>query len=312
MTPAVREKAAPFWSWLDAVLFLSPVALLFVFPLVTKRASAPAPKPTLVALVLEFVIFGIWFLVLGVYFRMKYDAPLFPSLGWRLGWPKPINAVWLGPVMALTLGVAGKLLGAPELDPLGGAGDRSGLCCGHGLVCGDPGPSGGRADFPRISAAPVCALVRGRGRDRAGSRTLCADARATVRLVVAVSDAAACGINGVWVGSGEGRLNRRFDAGACGIQSACSTSCIWHNERICFPRWSKQSNGVTTDGGNDRSDAPAARGEVRHLPQLRRGSGRDQDDGDPRRSGDWRGCGNGRCGGGIARFRGGIWTLRLT
>ena len=33
-----------------------------VLPLVTKRASAPPPKPTLVALVLEFVIFGIWFL----------------------------------------------------------------------------------------------------------------------------------------------------------------------------------------------------------------------------------------------------------
>ena len=45
-------------------------------------------------------------------------------MGWRLGWPKPINAVWLGPMMALTLGVVGKLLGAPELD------NRSGVVAG--------------------------------------------------------------------------------------------------------------------------------------------------------------------------------------
>jgi len=119
MTPAAGERESPFWGWLDALLFLGPVVFLFAVPYVMRRTNAPLPKPTLAALVLEFVVFGLWFLVLGVYFRMRYDAPLFQSLGWRLRWPKPAITVWLGPVMAIALGISGKLIGAPELDPLG-------------------------------------------------------------------------------------------------------------------------------------------------------------------------------------------------
>ncbi|MCC7154588.1 MAG: CPBP family intramembrane metalloprotease [Bryobacterales bacterium] len=119
MTPAVREREAPFWSWLDALLFLGPVLLLFAVPYAVRRANAPLPKPTLEALVLEFAVFGVWFLVLGVYFKMRYGEPLFRSLGWRLGWPKRASSVWLGPAMAVVLGVGGKLIGAPEMDPLG-------------------------------------------------------------------------------------------------------------------------------------------------------------------------------------------------
>lgn len=119
MTPAEVKNDAPFWSWFDIALFLGPVLALFALPYLTPRTNAPLPKPTLAALILEFLIFGLWFVVLGIYFRVRYDEPLFRSLGWRLDWHKPANLLWVGPAMAVALGVLGKLLGAPELDPLG-------------------------------------------------------------------------------------------------------------------------------------------------------------------------------------------------
>ena len=113
------EQPFPFWRWLDALIFLGPIGLLFAIPYIIRTTTAPLPKPTLPALILEFVIFGLWFLVLGVYFKMRYDAPLFRSLGWRWKWPNLSMTLWLGPAMAVILGVGGKLIGAPELDPLG-------------------------------------------------------------------------------------------------------------------------------------------------------------------------------------------------
>ena len=62
---------------------------------------------------------------------------------------------------------------------------------------------------------------------------------------------------------------------------------------------------------HDRSDAPAARGALRHLQDLRGSGGSHPLDGDSRRAGHWRGCRHGnRAGRGAGRRHGSGRSLR--
>ncbi len=117
MTPAAleRERPNPFWSYLDLAMFLSMafpsliVALLLVKPL---SFALPFGKP-FVALIAQFIWYILIFSALYLLLRVRYDAPFWRSLGWRIPFRGAVACLFAGPLLAVIIGIIGYAIHTP-------------------------------------------------------------------------------------------------------------------------------------------------------------------------------------------------------
>lgn len=110
----------PFWSWIDAaVVFALAVPCLFLSALLSKGLFALAPgQPSDAgkAITLQFLAYALWFGVLILLLKTRYDEPFWSSLGWRVPWPRMGLTVFAGPMLVVTVAVLGQLLNTPVID----------------------------------------------------------------------------------------------------------------------------------------------------------------------------------------------------
>lgn len=117
--PAPREE--PFWNYRDLALVLGAgLPLLAVAAFLVRGlfiAFSWSGRGTAMELLpAQFLAYIFWFGFLFLLLRMKYDRPLFASLGWiRAGEPfwKFVRA---GVALAFGIALAGVLLRTPDID----------------------------------------------------------------------------------------------------------------------------------------------------------------------------------------------------
>lgn len=122
--PMGREELpgpdAPFWSWLDAaLLFALAVPCLFISVLLSKGLFALSPEPpsdAVKAITLQFTAYALWFGVLILLLKTRYDQPFWRSLAWRLPWRGMLTTLFTGPALVLVVAVLGQLLNTPVID----------------------------------------------------------------------------------------------------------------------------------------------------------------------------------------------------
>ena len=107
----------PFWDYLDLLLFLLALAPAFLLAAgVTAGVNwlAGPLSRTLAALLLQFSLYGFWFAGLYAIFRVRHQQPFWESLAW--GAPRRVmtRSLLAGPLLALAVGVLGKLLNTPD------------------------------------------------------------------------------------------------------------------------------------------------------------------------------------------------------
>jgi membrane protease YdiL (CAAX protease family) len=118
-TPAPTIPNGPFFDYTDFFFFVALcVPCLFIALLLVRAVRIFAPMPTTVQLLL---VQSVWyFLVFGsvaALFRIRYQRPLWKSLGWR---PIPFiaaaGAILAGPLLAISIGLMGSALRSPEIS----------------------------------------------------------------------------------------------------------------------------------------------------------------------------------------------------
>lgn len=110
----------PFWSWLDAaVLFALAVPCLFGAVFLSKGIFALAPVPSsdaVKAITLQFTAYALWFGVLILLLKTRYEQPFWRSLGWIVPWARMGVTLFAGPVLVLLVAVLGQLMNTPVID----------------------------------------------------------------------------------------------------------------------------------------------------------------------------------------------------
>ena len=110
----------PFWSWLDAaLLFALAVPCLFISVLLSKGLLALAPAPpsdAVKAITLQFTAYALWFGVLILLLKTRYDQPFWRSLGCKVPWRGMLVTLLTGPTLVLVVAVLGQLLRTPVID----------------------------------------------------------------------------------------------------------------------------------------------------------------------------------------------------
>lgn len=80
-------------------------------------ALAPAPPSDAVkAITLQFTAYALWFGVLILLLKTRYDQPFWRSLGWKVPWGGMLVTLFAGPVLVLVVAVLGQLLRTPVID----------------------------------------------------------------------------------------------------------------------------------------------------------------------------------------------------
>lgn len=121
MNPSAQTEATgkPFWDWLDAGLFAGMTVPAFLGALFLTQATGwvgLALGKAARAMLLQFSLYGLLFLVLLGVFRLRHGEPFWRSLGWRTRWANRRQTLFLGPLAALVVALAGALLHAPPMD----------------------------------------------------------------------------------------------------------------------------------------------------------------------------------------------------
>lgn len=113
----VRE---PFWDYVDLLLV---GGLCFAAALIIVLAAAGLSRvypslqkdPMPLALPLQIVFYGLVYLAFRVTFLVRYDAPVFKSLGWRRVSIAPVLLVLGGIALALGVSAIASLLHTPQI-----------------------------------------------------------------------------------------------------------------------------------------------------------------------------------------------------
>ncbi len=103
-----------FWTGTDFLVWLGlGLPSLLLGSTIANLIPWIAPVKPLVG---QFLFYFIWFMLLRLLFRLKYDEPFWPSLGWVA----PDKGLWLclisGPVLAVGLNVLAQTLKAKPVD----------------------------------------------------------------------------------------------------------------------------------------------------------------------------------------------------
>jgi len=123
MTPIDQQhlisSRSPFWDYSDFFLFatlLIPslgVSLIFAFLLLKFTTLALGWKLILP----QLVLYALGLTALAAILRLRYEKPLWRSLDWKTtSLPVTLAALFLGPVLALSVGLLGAALKTPEID----------------------------------------------------------------------------------------------------------------------------------------------------------------------------------------------------
>jgi hypothetical protein len=115
----VPVPRSPFWDYSDFFLFTgllvaSLTVTLFLAAFLLKTSSLSLGwKLILPQLILYALVLG----VLAAILRVRYDQPLWRSLGWRpISLAVALAALLVGPFLAIGLGLLGTALHTPEID----------------------------------------------------------------------------------------------------------------------------------------------------------------------------------------------------
>jgi len=116
--PAIQEYRIPFWNYLDLAFFISlgfPALLISAFIVRGFAGALQLGKPfqgLLAQLIWYAFIFGALYGLL----RLRYNEPFWRSLGWKiLPFPGSLLPFLAGPALAITLGIVGHILKAPQI-----------------------------------------------------------------------------------------------------------------------------------------------------------------------------------------------------
>lgn len=117
LPPVVRE---PFWGYMDLALMIGLLAtslavILLAVGAVIAFNQRLRDDPTPLALPTQFALYGLVYLCFRLILRLRYDRPVFESLGWR---PSRFNLAVAGAGgLVLALGISGlaSLLHTPKV-----------------------------------------------------------------------------------------------------------------------------------------------------------------------------------------------------
>lgn len=117
-TPALSEDH-PFWGWTDLALILGAIlpiglASIFVTRLIANLGAPLSLAAT--AILIQFLAYGLLFVVIYLIFRLRYSRPLWRSLGFTGTPALTLRYLLLGPVVALAIGALGVLLKTPDIN----------------------------------------------------------------------------------------------------------------------------------------------------------------------------------------------------
>ncbi len=116
--PVVPENRIPFWNYVDLAFFISlgfPALLISVLIVRGFGGALHLGKP-FQGLLAQLVWYVLIFSALYGLLRLRYGAPFWRSLGWKiLPFPATMITFLAGPVLAIALGYAGYILRAPDV-----------------------------------------------------------------------------------------------------------------------------------------------------------------------------------------------------
>ena len=147
------ERPQPFWNYSDLLLFfvfaIPSFGIAGLMALAIKHL-VPQSSQGLQLIPAQFAGYLIWFLMLSLMLRSRYQRPFWQSLDWA--WPqgRTLRYVAGGVVLAVSVGIFGSLLRAPRIDsPME-------------QLMSDP-ISGTLLAFVAITLGPVCEELAFRG-----------------------------------------------------------------------------------------------------------------------------------------------------
>lgn len=116
MTPT-DERDQAFWSYADVLIFLGLAipTLLASFLLARVALLIPGTTKPFIGLLAQLVWYVLLFFALAAIFRLRYDRPVLPSLGWRVPFRGEIACLAGGPLMAFAIGGLGVALKTPVI-----------------------------------------------------------------------------------------------------------------------------------------------------------------------------------------------------
>jgi uncharacterized protein len=116
--PAVAKTRTPFWNYIDLAFFISlGFPALLISALIVRGFGGPLHlgKP-FQGLLAQLVWYVLIFSALYGLLRLRYNAPFWASLAWKiLPFPVTMIAFLGGPILTIGLGYAGYILRAPDV-----------------------------------------------------------------------------------------------------------------------------------------------------------------------------------------------------
>lgn len=114
------EEDYPFWGWADVLLLagLTVPVILLVSAIIAGAAFATQWAPrfrAVVPLSATFLFYGIYIVLMWLYFRLRYHRPLFSSLGWVASRPLRVHPFTWGIITALGAVAFGVALRTPDV-----------------------------------------------------------------------------------------------------------------------------------------------------------------------------------------------------
>lgn len=115
-----RSLQYPFWNYEDVALFFGmglPCLVLSVVVLEGLLMLLPSePSRPMRLLTAQFIGYVLWFASLVLLFRVRYDAPFWPSLAWLMPKQGFWQAVFQGPMLAFAVALLSLALKTPQIE----------------------------------------------------------------------------------------------------------------------------------------------------------------------------------------------------
>jgi hypothetical protein len=119
--PRETVRPGPFWSYQDLVLLVGlalPVMVVsaLAVQVVSWMLPGGAMLPAVGVLAAQFLAYAAWFLVLWAIIRLRYGRPFWHSLAWIQPGRGILRYALFGPLLAISVGIAGALLRTPDIE----------------------------------------------------------------------------------------------------------------------------------------------------------------------------------------------------
>ncbi|MCW5980524.1 MAG: CPBP family intramembrane metalloprotease [Bryobacteraceae bacterium] len=111
----------PFWGYGDLVLLIGlMLPALIAAAVLVKLAALAFPgaseSPAVIALAVQFLGYGLWFLCLYGALRLRYGRPFWKSLAWTRPPGGTSRFLLIGVILAIGVAVLGAALRTPDVD----------------------------------------------------------------------------------------------------------------------------------------------------------------------------------------------------